>query len=210
MSFSQAFAFRLSLLPLSVAFALGGVTHAWASVSSDTITFNTEVLDVEDKQNINLDHFSRAGYIMPGQYLLALKVNDDALPEMTVPFYAPEDDPQGSVACLSPHTVEQLGLTAAALKTVTWWYDGQCLETASLPGMQTRGDLAASSLYVSIPQAYLEYTAPNWDPPSRWDDGISALLLDYNINGNTNRSYTGGHNVYALNGNGVAGVNLGA
>lgn len=210
MSFSQALHFRLSLLPLSVALAFGGVTHAWASVSSDTITFNTEVLDVEDKQNINLDHFSRAGYIMPGQYLLALKVNDDALPEMTVPFYAPEGDPQGSVACLSPHTVEQLGLTAAALKTVTWWHDGECLETASLPGMQTRGDLATSSLYVSIPQAYLEYTAPNWDPPSRWDEGIPALLLDYNLNGNTNRSYTGGHNVYALNGNGVAGINLGA
>lgn len=73
-----------------------------------------------------------------------------------------------------------------------------------------RGDLSTSSLYVSIPQAYMEYTAPNWDPPSRWDEGIAAILLDYNINGNTYRPHNKGHNTYTLNGNGVAGVNLGA
>ncbi|MGJ3356073.1 FimD/PapC N-terminal domain-containing protein, partial [Providencia sp. Je.9.19] len=83
---------------------------------------------------------------------------------------------------------------------LTWWHDGQCLNPESLPGMQIRGDLATSSLYVSIPQAYMEYTAPNWDPPSRWDDGISAILADYNINANANNSYRkGGNDSYQVN-----------
>ena len=45
--------------------------------------------------------------------------------------------------------------------------------------MEIRGDLATSSLYLSIPQAYLDYVSEDWDPPSRWDEGIPGLLLDY-------------------------------
>lgn len=202
--------FRVGLLSLSVALALGGMASAWASVSASSIEFNTDVLDVEDKKNIDLDQFSRAGYIMPGVYSLALKVNDDSLPDISVPYYAPESDPNDSVPCLSPEVVDQLGFTADAHKKLTWWHNAQCLDPASLPGVQLRGDLATSSLYVSIPQAYLEYTAPNWDPPSRWDEGIPAFILDYNFNGYTNRPHSRGHNTYALNGNGVTGVNLGA
>lgn len=202
--------FRVGLLSLSVALALGGMASAWASVSAPSIEFNTDVLDVEDKKNIDLDQFSRAGYIMPGVYSLALKVNDDSLPDISVPYYAPESDPNDSVPCLSPEVVDQLGFTADAHKKLTWWHNAQCLDPASLPGVQLRGDLATSSLYVSIPQAYLEYTAPNWDPPSRWDEGIPAFILDYNFNGYTNRPHSRGYNTYALNGNGVTGVNLGA
>ncbi|MEY1163261.1 outer membrane usher protein [Providencia manganoxydans] len=172
--------------------------------------FNTEVLDLEDKNNIDLKQFSRAGYIMPGTYSFTLKVNGEQLSEVSVPFYSPEDDPQASQACISTEIEEQLGLTSSAKKELTWWHDGECLALQSLPGMQVSGDLATSSLYVSIPQAYLEYTAPNWDPPSRWDEGITALMLDYNVNGNATKSYSSNSDSYALNGNGVVGVNLGA
>ncbi|MEY0891438.1 FimD/PapC N-terminal domain-containing protein, partial [Providencia rettgeri] len=168
------------------------------------------VLDLEDKNNIDLKQFSRAGYIMPGTYSFTLKVNGEQLSEVSVPFYSPEDDPQASQACISTEIEEQLGLTSSAKKELTWWHDGECLALQSLPGMQVSGDLATSSLYVSIPQAYLEYTAPNWDPPSRWDEGITALMLDYNVNGNATKSYSSNSDSYALNGNGVVGVNLGA
>ncbi|OAT51336.1 outer membrane usher protein [Providencia heimbachae] len=208
MSSSRPVLFRLNSLGLTIILSLYGLsTPLWAS---KTIEFNTDVLDLEDKNNIDLEQFSRAGHIMTGTYSFTLKVNGEQLSEVSVPFYIPEGDPQGSDACISPEVVEQLGLTSSAKKELTWWHDGECLASSSLPGMQIRGELASSSLYVSIPQAYLEYTSPNWDPPSRWDDGITALMLDYNVNGNTNNSYNGGHDSYTLNGNGVVGLNLGA
>ncbi|MFP1452433.1 FimD/PapC N-terminal domain-containing protein [Escherichia coli] len=40
--------------------------------------------------------------------------------------------------------------------------------------MEIKADLSQSALVISLPQAYLEYTYPDWDPPSRWDDGISG------------------------------------
>lgn len=208
MSSSRPTFFRPRGLSLAIALSLYGLSGAvWAA---DVIQFNTDVLDLEDKNNIDLNQFSRAGHIMPGTYAFTLKVNDEQLPEVKVPFYVPNDDPEGSVPCLSPEVVAQFGLTPSVQKELTWWHDGQCLNAESVSGLQVRGDLATSSLYVSIPQAYLEYTAPNWDPPSRWDEGIAALMLDYNVNGNANNSYNGGQDSYALNGNGVVGVNLGA
>jgi len=201
--------YRIGLLSLSIALSLYCNRSALAYDPADTIQFNMDVLDVEDKKNINLDHFSRAGYIMPGKYNLALHINNDTLPEASIPFYVPETDPEGSVACLSPEITEKLGITESNLKKLTWLHNGECLDLTSLPGMSARGDLATSTLHITIPQAYMEYMAPNWDPPSRWDNGIPAILLDYSINGNTNRSYDG-RNTYTLNGNGVAGMNLGA
>lgn len=195
-------------LSLAIALSLYGQSGAlWAT---EVVQFNTEVLDLEDKHNIDLNQFSRAGHIMPGTYSFTLKMNEEQLAEVSVSFYIPNDDPESSVACLSPQIVSQLGLISSVEKSTTWWHDGECLTVSSIPGMQVRGDLATSSLNVSIPQAYLEYTAPNWDPPSRWDEGISALMLDYNVNGNINHSFNVGYENYTLNSNGVVGANLGA
>ncbi|QZY66651.1 outer membrane usher protein (plasmid) [Providencia rettgeri] len=208
MSSTRPTFFRPRGLSLAIALSLYGLCVP--VIAAEAFEFNTDVLDLEDKTNIDLNQFSRAGYIMPGTYSFTLKANDEQLGEVSVPFYPPMNDPEGSEACLSPDVVSQLALIPSVQSDLVWWHDGQCLLVESVPGMQVRGDLATSSLYVSIPQAYLEYTAPNWDPPSRWDEGIAALMLDYNVNGNANNSYNGGRDSYALNGNGVVGVNLGA
>ncbi|MGF7540211.1 outer membrane usher protein [Providencia rettgeri] len=208
MSSTRPTFFRPRGLSLAIALSLYGLYVP--VIAAEAFEFNTDVLDLEDKTNIDLNQFSRAGYIMPGTYSFTLKANDEQLGEVSVPFYPPMNDPDGSEACLSPDVVSQLALIPSLQSDLVWWHDGQCLLVESVPGMQVRGDLATSSLYVSIPQAYLEYTAPNWDPPSRWDEGIAALMLDYNVNGNANNSYNGGRDSYALNGNGVVGVNLGA
>ncbi|CAG9406714.1 outer membrane usher protein [Providencia alcalifaciens] len=180
------------------------------ATATNYMEFNTDILDLEDKNNIDLNQFSRAGYIMPGVYNFTLKVNNEQISDVEIPYYISEHDPENSLPCLSPELVNQLELTPESLKKLTWWHEGLCLNEKSLPGLLLRGDLATSSLYVSIPQAYMEYTSPNWDPPSRWDDGISALLFDYNVNANTTRSYIGGTDSSSVNSNGVTGINLGA
>ncbi|WP_260629004.1 outer membrane usher protein [Serratia liquefaciens] len=201
-----AFPSRPRLLGMLITSLLSGVTNiAWA----DDIQFNTDVLDVKDRANIDLGQFSRGGFIMPGNYSMAVHLNKQELPEQDIPFYPPDNDPKGSEACLSPQLVEQLGLQPSAKNGLTWWHQGECLTVSSLKGMTTKGDIAAGALYVSIPQAYLEYTAANWDPPSRWDEGIPGLLFDYNVNAQTQRQEKAGTQGYNLSGNGVVGANLG-
>ncbi|MGP3036179.1 outer membrane usher protein [Serratia ureilytica] len=200
--------FRLHILSACVALVLGSLTSKAGAV--EDIQFNTDVLDVNDRKNIDLSQFSRGGYIMPGQYSMVVRVNKSDLPEQPVAFYAPDGDANGSRACLSPELVAQLGIKDETAKKLTWWREGACLDETSLPGMEVRGELATSALYLSIPQAYLDYVSEDWDPPARWDEGIPGLLFDYNLNGQAQRQQQAGTQNYSLGGNGTAGANLGA
>ncbi|WP_420284035.1 outer membrane usher protein [Serratia liquefaciens] len=198
----------LHSLGLFISLTLG--TSVISAHAADNIQFNTDVLDVNDRKNIDLSQFSRSGYIMPGTYGMVVHVNKNDLQEQQIAFHAPEGDPNGSRACLSPALVQQLGFKPGVLKDLTWWRGGECLNETSVQGMEVRGDLPTSSLYLSIPQAYLEYSDENWDPPSRWDEGIPGLLFDYNVNARSQHQQRDGSRGYSLSGNGTAGANLGA
>ncbi|SQH33506.1 putative fimbrial outer membrane usher protein [Pseudomonas mucidolens] len=175
----------------------------------ENIQFNTDVLDLNDRINIDLSQFARSGFILPGTYPMVLKINGQALREYAVAFYPPEDDPKASEACLTSEIVKQFGLKEDGGAQLAWWRGGQCLVIESLPGMSASGDLASAALNVNIPQAYLEYSAINWDPPSRWDDGEPGLLIDYNMTVlSSSQKYKGTSN--GLSGNGTVGANAGA
>lgn len=206
-SITSGFASR-DLLRILIAVALSG--NAYGVFASDDIQFNTDVLDTKDRANFDLSQFSQRGYIMPGNYNLLVSMNKQELSEQPVVFYASENDPKKSEACLSPQLVELLALKEDNLKKLTWWRDGECLDISSLPGLTVEGDLATSSLHLSVPQAWLEYSEPDWDPPSRWEDGISGVLFDYNLLGQLNRQQTNNTSNNTLSGNGTTGANLGA
>ena len=199
---------RLKPLTAIILFSLLSAATAQAE---EVTEFNTEVLDLNERGQIDLSQFSQAGYVMPGIYTLALKVNNSSLAERKIRFLAPDNDPAGSMACISPDMSEELGLTSSAKKQLSWWHNGECVDPASLPGMTLRGDFSKGALRINLPQAYLEYTADNWDPPSRWDEGIAGFILDYNLNTQlTKQREAGKSNRQDLSGNGTAGFNAGA
>lgn len=195
-------------VPASAEPADGGDTTA--PVATGTTEFNTDVMEVNDRSNVDVSHFSRAGYVMPGEYPLTLNVNGTEIREVPVTFAPPAGDPQGSVPCLTKNMVDLLGLKSGMKKDLVWASSGKgrCLDVTSLPGMTAAGDLGSGSLKVSLPQAYLEYSAPDWDPPSRWDDGVGGLLFDYNLNATQTKTQRLGSR-QSLSGNGTAGANLG-
>ncbi|MBW4217893.1 outer membrane usher protein [Enterobacter cloacae subsp. cloacae] len=198
---------RLHSLGLCVSLVLGlPITVANAA---DDIQFNTDVLDLNDRNNIDLSNFARGGYIMPGTYGMVVHINKNDLPEHQITFYAMEDDTNGSRACVSRALVEQLGFKESAMNNLTWWHQGECLDESSLQGMEVRGDLSTASLYLSIPQAFLEYSDDNWDPPTRWDNGIAGVLMDYYLSAQSQHEENAGDS-QILTGNGTVGTNLGA
>ncbi|HEN3672240.1 TPA: outer membrane usher protein [Yersinia enterocolitica] len=206
-SITSGFA-RRDLLRILIAVALSG--NAYGVLASDDIQFNTDVLDTKDRANFDLSQFSQRGYIMPGNYNLLVSMNKQELSEQPIVFYASEKDAKKSEACLTPQLIELLALKEDSFKKLTWSRDGECLDISSLPGLTVEGDLAKSSLYLSVPQAWLEYSEPDWDPPSRWEEGIPGVLFDYNVLGQLNRQETNNTNNNTLSGNGTTGANLGA
>lgn len=179
------------------------------------VEFNTDILDTEDKSNIDLSRFSEVAYIMPGQYLLNLKVNDHSVKDIDIAFYErPEKKAETAKvppveACLTPEQIDHIGFRPESVQKLTWWRDGQCADFSALAGVITRGDLSESSLQVSVPQAWLEYQDASWLPPSRWEDGLPGVLFDYNLNASMTKPNTGQQS-QNMSGTGTAGANLGA
>lgn len=203
--FSRALFSMLCYISLASSALLGMLGLALA----EDIQFNTDVLDLKDRDNIDLGQFSQKGFILPGIYELALSLNNRVQQAQPITFLAPDNDPKGSQACLSKEIVEQFGLTAGAQRGLMWWHQDQCLDLTSLNGLQVRADLGNSTLYISIPQVFLEYSNANWDPPSRWEEGLPGIILDYNLNTQVQRQNKEGAQNYTLSGNGVTGANLG-
>ncbi|MEX6226447.1 FimD/PapC N-terminal domain-containing protein [Providencia hangzhouensis] len=71
------------------------------------IEFNTDVLDVEDRNNIDLEQFNRIGFIMPGTYNLKININGHSLSEMSVIFNESETSDSGSVSFAFPQILSK-------------------------------------------------------------------------------------------------------
>lgn len=193
--------FRRSTLSVLI---LALIVPVAKSGADDDIQFNTDVLDTQDKSNIDLSHFSRRGYVMPGDYTFSIMVNKEILREERIVVYPEGENGRDSLICLTPEQLSRFNLKASVMDDLRWLRDGECLDKASLEGLDMRVDLAKDTLYLSIPQAWLEYTAPNWDPPSRWDEGIPGVIADYNLNLQAQQNQTGSDS-QNISGNGVLG-----
>lgn len=204
MSFSIRKVHVVSFVALAVNLAISGTTYA-----NDFVQFNMDVLDLEDRKNIDLNQFSLPGFIMPGSYTMKIKLNNESIGDFSVIYKAAVDDPNQTEPCLTKEMITKFGIKPEIIKSLRWSSDNQCLDIVSLPGMEAKGDLATATLNVTVPQAYLEYRSNNWEPVSMWDDGVSGLLFDYNITGQMNSSYKNDHKYYNINGNGVVGANVG-
>ncbi|WHP85863.1 fimbria/pilus outer membrane usher protein [Edwardsiella anguillarum] len=180
------------------------------------VDFNTDVLDAEDRNNIDFSRFSQAGYILPGHYQMEIMVNDQNISPSTfqvnvVELPTSEGDGEKKKplpqACLTPDMVERMGLTASALEKVKYQGHEQCANFQQLPGVEVHPNPPEGTLHINIPQAWLEYSDASWLPPSRWDNGIPGLLFDYNISGTVNQPHQGKQS-QSVGYNGTAGINF--
>ncbi|CNG40941.1 fimbria/pilus outer membrane usher protein [Yersinia similis] len=178
------------------------------SGTASAIDFNTDAMDANDKQNIDLSHFTNVGYIMPGEYRLEINVNNHRIPEQVIAFYTRDDEPNSSEVCLPKAVMEQFGLKPDVLQKITFWHEGQCADLRELAGLTTEVDLATSTLAINVPQAWMEYSDSNWVPSSHWDEGIPGFLLDYNLNSLFSKPKESG-STRNISLNGTSGLNAG-
>lgn len=177
------------------------------------IIFNTDLLDVKDKESIESGAFKRAGYIIPGDYTMQLIVNNVQVGERKIRFY--EQTENSSQLCLTAELASELGLKQPELKHLLasqprLLADEQaCFDPAILEGIVIKGEINKDTLTISVPQAYRDYASDSWDPPSRWDEGVNGALLDYGLNLQESHSAHGNGNSTNASAYGVAGINTG-
>ncbi|WP_322740761.1 FimD/PapC N-terminal domain-containing protein, partial [Providencia rustigianii] len=114
----------------------------------DDIDFNVNILNAEDRENINLAVFSRDLYIVPGIYPFKIYINNAFLPEEKIQIFSRDEK---SEACITNEIVEKFNLNPQALNSLKWEsIDGlECLDTSSLSGMKVRPELSNSTLNIN-------------------------------------------------------------
>lgn len=172
------------------------------------IEFNTDMLDAKDRSSIDSGIFKKSGYIMPGDYSMQVVVNGQMVGEREISFVVREGGE--SEFCLQDSVVDDLGLKSSEKDKITSTRIDGCYSLKLLSGVVVSANLSSDTLSISIPQAYRDYSNPNWDPPSRWDEGINGAIFDYSLNLQHGMSGIDNSRYYSLSAYGVAGANVDA
>lgn len=191
-------------------FCLSSLVHI--NAHSD-VEFNTDLLDAKNKDLVESGVFQSSGFIAPGRYSMKVAVNGVQLGERAVTFYDAQDN--SSRLCLTAALADEFNLNDTSLTRLlasplhTLDSDDVCYDPDVLAGVRIQAEINRDVVSIDIPRMYLNYSAANWDHPSRWDEGINGALLDYNLNLQERRTSSGLNNSY-ISGYGVAGINTGA
>lgn len=171
--------------------------------------FNTEVLATGKRSKVDLSRFSEPHSVLPGSYLLEIKINQQTFPQRTIQYLTDANNPGQPRVCLPPDLIKQMALKPEAAKQITLWYNDACADISALPGITVSNRIGRGVLEITVPQAWMKYSDSNWTPPEQWDNGLPGILLDYNINALTSRQQDSSITADSLTSYGTLGSNAG-
>lgn len=193
---------RLSSLCLAMVSALyselNNKAHAreffdssFLNVASGSDSSNPIDLSVFEAKNSQAPGEYRVDIIFNGQYLHTKNIN------FIVNNEASTDDEQIKLTpCLSLERLSEYGVKVSAFPGLQKNIQG-CANLNAIPDAKTTFDFGTQRLNISIPQAALSTTAQGYIPPEKFDDGINALLVNYQFSGS--EDYESKDEYYSLN-----------
>jgi outer membrane usher protein len=155
----------------------------------------------------DLEVFSR-GQQLPGVYRVDIFLNRTRIANRDMTFVMDKDvlRPQLTVSDL-----KEMGVNTAAFPLLNEMSPGVSITDigAYIPEATTHFEFSHQRLDVLVPQASLTFEARNAVNPTRWDQGISAVIMNYNLTG-SHSSYDGGGGSDSAFFSLGTGVNIGA
>lgn len=176
--------------------------------------FNPALLELDNpsQRGADLTVFEDGHTQAPGKYRVDIYLNGEMLETQDLDFSL-QRSPEGKDSlqpCLSSGMLEAMGVKLASFPEIQ--ASGQCVNLAhAIPQASATFRFNQQRLDISIPQAALNQTARDYVAPDKWDQGIPALLVNYNFSGANNwarNSDSSDSNTYYLNLR--SGINLGA
>ncbi|EFN4431318.1 TPA: fimbrial biogenesis usher protein [Escherichia coli] len=200
---------KLSLLPCFAFMGLG------AQFSYAEEYFNPAFLSGDASQVADLSRFSKGEGQPAGMYRVEVYINEEYIGTQDMRFEPlgkgrKGADDTGLVPCLSQAWLEKQDVNIQASPVLMKLTSEQCADLpASFDKAHTRFAFERQRLDISIPQAAFRNNVRGYIPPERWDNGITAGLLNYSFSGSNSKNTQSdtNYNSYFLNLN--SGLNLG-
>lgn len=169
--------------------------------------FNPAFLSNDPSAVADLSRFSKNDGQAPGTYRVDIYLNQNFVKTRDVEFKANDnkvssaadssaakkddktDADSGLKACITVDDLDQLGVN---IKGFSAFKDMKPTDYVSLekdiPDAKATLDFEKLRLDISIPQAALRNNARGYIEPEKWDQGINALLLNYNFTGSNSKN----------------------
>lgn len=167
----------------SIVFFMAGIFPA----SADEVYFLTDALEKTGAtaKGIDLSRFEH-GEQLPGTYRVEIWLNRKYVSTESISFVAING--VGLSPELNRDLLEKLGVRISAFPALAALPADTIITRPDtfIPDAEARLDFDRQRLDISIPQSALNMHARGFVDPSRWDQGISALLLNYSVNGSRN------------------------
>lgn len=171
--------------------------------------FNPRFLADDPEAVADLSSFENGQEVPPGTYRVDIFLNDGFINTRDITF-KPSGSGHGLNPCISRSMLNGLRINIDAISGINALAVDVCVPlTELIPESTARFDVGQQRLYLTVPQAFMSTRARGYIPPEFWDDGINAVLLNYNLTGNRvyNQTTDGSNYLYA---NLQGGINHGA
>lgn len=135
----------------------------------------------------------------PGEYRVDVVLNNNLQETTDIRFVEKKDPATGElklVPCLSIAKLTSYGLRSGVFPNLKEDANG-CTDTSGIPDFTTDFNFNTQQLLISIPQAALSTIAQGFVPSEEFDDGINALLTNYQFS--SGKDYEANNEYYNLN-----------
>lgn len=148
--------------------------------AKDDVDFNSAFLMGNNK--IDTTRYAQGNPVAPGIYAIQVYLNNKQKLNNTKIKFVSNSTFQAS-PCLPANMMETLSVDVSKAITALP-VDESCLSDLDkyFPGSTLVYDPLTLRMDITIPQTFLLTIPPGMVPPSRWDNGIPALLLAYDTN----------------------------
>jgi len=170
-----------STLWAAVFAALSAQGHAQQQVAAST--FNEEFLSIGGSQpHADLSLFALGNRAVAGIHLVDVVLNQRRVGQSEIRFVEQEGKAD-AVPCLTRGLLDDWDVNVSVFPALAAASEDACIDDlgAIIPESTLTYDAGKQHLYVSIPQAALKRSARGAVDPERWDKGITAAMLNYQV-----------------------------
>lgn len=174
--------FNSRLFPMLIS---GAYLFTTAPVTASDTLFNPRLLEIDHPVDVDIRQFNRSNALPPGHYKVDVIINGKQRERENIQFV--QDTPESELhPCFVAikDALSTYGVKVDALKSSQEIDNTACVDpTTLIEGSSWLLDANKLALNVSIPQIYIDTYAYDYIPPSRWDQGINAAMVNYDFSG---------------------------
>ncbi|CAI2007836.1 TPA: fimbria/pilus outer membrane usher protein [Serratia fonticola] len=171
------------------------IHHSFMAQAKDN--YNPQFLEIGGgmaNKNVDLSLFNDDSDAQPpGDYQVVIFINRVPIERTTVNFRLDKKNTK-LVPCLKSELVRKLGIKSTVSEKLNGEMKtpGKCIELKDyIPTASAELDFSSMELKIALPQIVLDQHVQGYVDPSEWNEGIPALLINYNFSGSNTKGRRG-------------------